>query len=101
MNLKLVVASMSVLGLVSCPLLAATTTKHKHHHKHHHVVAQQEYKDMLPVPVCTISQNAMIMNSLDKNIGRAMPDPCNPGWWNRIQVSGGVNVDFIRWKQKH
>ena len=69
MNLKLVVASMSILGLVSCPVFAATHAKKKHHKKHHHhmvkhhkmereTVAQErreermeerhEYKDMAP-----------------------------------------------------
>ncbi len=98
MNLKLVVASMSVLGLVSCPVFAAATTTntmHKHHHKQHHVAHEyKEYKDVLPEPVCTISQTALIMSSMDQDIGRAMPNPCNPGWFNRIQLSGGVNVDL-------
>lgn len=98
MNLKLVVASMSVLGLVSCPVFAATTAKHKHHHKHHETVAH-EYKDMgaLPYkdqPVCTISQNSVIMTDMTQNMGRSLPNPCNPGWFNRIALSGGVNVDL-------
>src|SRR5579862_4658193 len=95
MNLKLVVASMSVLGLVSCPVFAASTeAKHRLHHKHHVAHEYKEYKDVLPEPVCTISQNAMIMSSMDQDVGRAMPNPCNPGWFNRLQFSGGVNVDL-------
>src|SRR5579871_2964471 len=47
MNLKLVVASMSILGLVSCPVFAATTdakeTNHNNHHKmkHHRMVKEE------------------------------------------------------------
>lgn len=93
MKLKLVVASMSLLGLVSWPGFAAAHTKHKHHHKE--MVATQ-YKDMgaLPEPVCTISQNAMILDQMDQNVGRSLPNPCNPGWFNRLQVSGGINADL-------
>lgn len=101
MNLKLVVASMSVLGLVSCPVFAATMSKHKHHHKHHPVAHHEchEYKDVgaLPYkdqPVCMISQNSVIMTDMTQNVGRSWPNPCNPGWFNRIAVSGGVNVDL-------
>jgi len=102
MKLKLVVASMSVLGLVSCPVFAAAMTKHKHHHKHHHAVAHHEcheYKDMGALPykdqaVCMISQNTMIMTDMTQNMGRSWPNPCNPGWFNRIAISGGVNVDL-------
>ena len=99
MNFKLVVA-MSVLGLVSCPVFAATTVKHKHHHKmRHHAVAHHDYKDMgslpvQPVELCAISQTSMIMDEMTQSMGRSMPSPCNPGWFNRIQVSGGMNVDL-------
>lgn len=96
MNLKLVVASMSILGLVSCPVLAAA--KHKHHHRAARQVSQveaTEYKDAMPaVQACTISQSAMIMDDMSQNIGRSMPSPCNPGWFNRVQLSGGINVDL-------
>jgi hypothetical protein len=98
MNLKLVVASMSILGLVSCPVLAAS--KHKHHHRVAKQVSQveaTEYKDMGALPAvqaCTISQSAMIMDDMSQNIGRSMPSPCNPGWFNRVQLSGGINVDL-------
>jgi len=96
MNLKLVVASMSVLGLVSCPVLAASHSKHKHKHQ----TASRDYKDMgtMPVqkdePVCTISQNTVIMDGMTQNYGRSVPNPCNPGWFNRVQMAGGVNVDI-------
>lgn len=103
MNLKLVVASMSILGLVSCPVFAATTNaKTKHHHKkvvkvveHEHEREHEDYKGMRPAPeVCSISETAMIMDQTTQSIGRSMPNPCNPGWFNRIQMAGGINVDL-------
>lgn len=110
MKLKLVVASMSVLGLVSCPVFAATA-KHKHHHhkhavvKHETVAAHPDYKDMgslqAPVEVCTISQSSIIMDGMTQNIGRSLPNPCNPGWFNRVQFSGGVNVDGGKWGNRN
>jgi hypothetical protein len=104
MNLKLVVASMSVLGLVSCPVFAATSPKHKHHHrmmKAKDVQERHDYKDMGALPVveaaCTLSQASVILDSTTQSIGRSMPNPCNPGWFNRIQFSGGLNVDVGKW----
>jgi hypothetical protein len=41
-----------------------------------------------------ISQNSVIMTDMTQNVGRSWPNPCNPGWFNRISVSGGVNVDL-------
>lgn len=106
MKLKLVVASMSVLGLVSCPAFAATTTKHKHHH--HKVMKQEvsqmethpDYKGMVE-PACTISHTSMIMDASTQNMGRAWPSPCNPGWFNRIGLSGGINVDMGKWGNRN
>jgi hypothetical protein len=98
MNLKLVVATMSILGLVSCPAFAATHSKHKHKVKHQAVAATQDYKDMGSFKdagaLCTISQAALVMDGMTQNVGRSMPNPCNPGWFNRLQFSGGVNVDL-------
>lgn len=101
MKLKLVIASMSVLGLVSCPAIAATTTTT--HHKHHtkpqtETIAQRDYKDMVPAgEICSISHPTMIMDSMTQSMGRSMPSPCNPGWFDRIQLSGGINVDVGKW----
>ena len=98
MKLKLVVASMSVLGLVSCPVFAAHQSKHKHHEK---VMKQEvrndykeDYKEMAPAEVCMISASSMTMNEMSQNLGRSIPSPCNPGWFNRVQFSGGINVDL-------
>lgn len=150
MNLKLVVASMSILGLVSCPVFAATTTNatnntkakhHRHHHKmmkHHETAAEEQaeevaehhgmrhhkaekesaawerreermehadYKGMMMQPnapeVCTITQETMILDGMTQNLGRAIPNPCYPGWFNRIQLSGGVNVDMGKWGNRN
>lgn len=75
MKLKLVVVSMSVLGMISCPVFAATqtttTTKHKHHHKVvHQQVASHSYKgeEVVVAPVVN-------------------------DWYNRISIDGGVNFD--------
>src|SRR3990167_4314608 len=88
---------MSVLGLVSCTAFAATHAKHKRHHRKPVAAVAVapvavNYKDM--GAICTISQASMIMEAANQNVGRSMPNPCNPGWFNRIQVSGGLNVDF-------
>lgn len=85
MKLKLVVASMSVLGLISCPVFAATqattttttTTKHRHHHKavqHQQVAAVQSYK------------------------GAEMP--MINDWYNRISIDGGINFD-TKWGNRN
>ena len=100
MKLKLVVASMSVLGLVSCPVFAATNSTHKHKHHTHHTTAHHDYKDMGALPykdqpaACMMSQTSMIMTDMGQNNGRAMATPCNPGWFNRIAMAGGGNFDF-------
>jgi len=160
MKLKLVVASMSVLGLVCCPLFAATTTATKHHHKkkhhrivrHHHVkrhevkhhvivrhkmqrheirhhetaiqtehyraeerhearaearevrIERQErevnYKGEMPND-CTVSVQSLILDSINQNNGRAIPDPCDQAWFDRLRLSGGVNVDLGKWGNRN
>ncbi len=108
MKLKLVVASMSVLGLISCDVLAATQAKHKHHHHRHHkammsqtaVVVKHDYKDMgaLPVEVCPVVDNyTMVLDAMSHNTGRALPtvhcrDP--------LSLAGGMNFD-ANWGNRH
>lgn len=95
MKLKLVVASMSALAVISCPAIAVA--KHKHHKVKNEMVAPVDYKDMAmqpPADVCIINHSSMIMDSMTQSIGRAMPNTCNPGWFNRLQVTGGINVDI-------
>jgi hypothetical protein len=113
MKLKLVVASMSVLGLISSPVFAdtttTTTTKHKaHHHRvhhekvahhhRHHVAQTHDYKDsgalVAPAPVVMVQQidtHQIIYDAMSQNIGRSK-QPL-PDWFNRVGVSGGVNFD--------
>lgn len=111
MNLKLVVASMSVLGLVSCPVFAATQA----HHKHLRVVKQQrivkqevvqtaykpDYKNEAIEPVCSVGSSTLVLESMTQNVGRALPNPCNPGWFNRIALSGGITVDIGKWGNRN
>jgi len=107
MKLKLVVASMSILGLISGAVFAdtttTTTTKHKHHkkvmhHHHHHMVhhvaQSHDYKAMgalvQPAPIEVVDTYSVIYDAMGQNAnrGKAMPD-----WFNRVGVSGGVNFD--------
>lgn len=102
MKLKvLVVASMSVLGLISYPVFAdSTQTKHKKRHHHvHHVVAEPvaanatDYKAMgaLPAVQCPRSDMyTMLMDRMDQNTGRAKP---TYGCDNPIAFAGGINFD--------
>lgn len=98
MKLKLVVASMSVLGLISCPVFAATTTaKHKHHVAKRHSVA--DYKGMGALPMQPVSiveacpltdMYTMTLDSMSQNLGRAKPtEDCN----KLITFAGGLNID--------
>lgn len=94
MKLKLVVASMSVLGLVSCPAFADNNAKHRHHHvaKKHQMVSHADYKAMgaLPIENCQPSQNAAILDVMSQNTGRAKPtEDCN----KLIAFAGGINLD--------
>lgn len=104
MKLKpLVVASMSVLGLLAYPAFADTDTtpKHKTHHtkmRHHHMVAQQE---MATVPqqavqpvvdVPRIDTYQVVYDTMGQNLGR-FTHGC-PDWFNRIAFSGGINFDY-------
>lgn len=93
MNLKLVavVATMSALGLVSSPVLAGSKHKQTSQTETRHDF--KDYKDM-GVKVCTITPAAMSMVEMTQNIGRSIPNPCNPGWYDRVRVSGGINFDF-------
>jgi hypothetical protein len=120
MKLKLVVASMSVLGLISSPVFAAddastttttttesstpapTTTMHHHKHPHHkmhhvshHVAQMHDYKDTGALPpvvmVQQIDTHQIIYDGMSQNYGRART--AMPDWFNRIGVSGGVNFD--------
>jgi hypothetical protein len=65
-------------------------------------VQHVSYKDEVPVaPACTISQSDIILDETTQNLGRALPNPCNPGWFNRIQLSGGANVDLGKFGKRN
>jgi hypothetical protein len=100
MKLKTIAASLCMLGLVSTPVLAnhhntnmtnsAPTAKHDY----------KDYKDMAP-KVCTLSPAVITMVEMNQNVGRSLPNPCNPGWYDRIRVSGGINVDVGKWGNRN
>lgn len=105
---------MSVLGLIGSPAFAAT--KHAHHHRHCHkhvknVVVVTPAPTVAPEPVvagdavvighdlkgevpCVITHDRTIMDSMTQSIGRAMPNACTIGWFDRIRLTGGLNLDF-------
>lgn len=89
MKLKLVVISMSLLGLVTSPAFAT------------HEGTPHDYKDMGLQKVCTISAPAITLVEQSQNVGRSLPNPCNPGWFDRIRVSGGINVDLGKWGNRN
>lgn len=109
MKLKIVVASMAVLGLISFPLMADTkkentTTQskktaqhHTQHHTHHHHVAHHEEKGVMPMqpaPVVTVAPAdtfTPILDAMTQNQGRAIH--IQPDWFQRLGFSGGINVD--------
>lgn len=91
MKLKLVVASMSVLGLISCPFAVANA---KHMKQKTHTVAQeykgQDFKGMGAL-VCQPDPYQPLLDRLSQNVGRAMPsDTCKP-----IAFAGGINFDTM------
>lgn len=102
---KLVVASMSVLGLISGPALAATKHKHHHHHKVHHMASHEhDYKGALPIqpaPVMVaaplVDANQIIVDSMTQNLGRQVH--AGPDWFQRIGITGGINFDAM-WGQR-
>lgn len=70
LKLNLVVASMSVLGMISCPTFAAAS---QHTTKHH--------------------QKAPAQKVSLKGEEMAIPAPVVNDWYNRISIDGGVNFD--------
>lgn len=105
MKLKLVVASMSLLGLVMGPVAFAHTaqkakTHHhnakKHHAKHHrHHIRNAQTADFVPParpePVTASHSQNETLTMMNQNTNRGMPEP---EWFNRIGIGGGVNVDI-------
>lgn len=107
LNLKLVAASMSMLGLISCPTFA--NSQDQHNMKHHRMSAQEHenYKDEgavgykgegLIAPICpNISMYTLLTDSMSQNVGRAKPTvDCD----KPIQIAGGINFDTL-WGNRH
>lgn len=116
MKLKLVVVSMSLLGLVSSPSFSAVNNSYDNHYSKttHGKMARSsseyvDYKDSSSLPVkpapvdavCTMSEHSLILDEMTQNVGRALPNPCNPGWFDRLSISGGINVDFGKWGNRN
>ena len=122
MNLKRVVTSMCVIGLVSSPAFSGDHVYHKHY-RHHSAkpantvaLTQQDgrdevggrdykdykydYKDTGPTQFvaapCSVTQSSIILNNMTQNTGR-FPNACeSKNWYDRVAVSGGVNVDLLK-----
>jgi hypothetical protein len=96
MKLKLVVASMSVLGLISCPVFAATSAQHKYqksqveNYKGEEEVAN--YKgEAFPRPCPKVDMYQPLLDLMGQNIYRAKPTvDCD----KPIQFAGGINFDY-------
>ncbi len=99
MKLKLVVASMSVLGLISCPVFAATTTKHKYQkhqeetsYKGEEEVANYKGEAFPRLVTCPkVDMYQPLLDLMNQNIYRAKPTvDCD----KPIQFAGGINFDY-------
>lgn len=99
MKLKLVVASMSVLGLISCPVFAATSTKHKYQkhqeetsYKGEEEVANYKGEAFPHLVTCPkVDMYQPILDLMNQNIYRAKPTvDCD----KPIQFAGGINFDY-------
>lgn len=90
MKLNIVVASMCVLGLISCPSFAATQVKQKTQKVTHEEVYKGDYKDEV-VPMCPrVDVTTTLMDMMSQNVGRAKPTvDCD----KPIQLAGGINFD--------
>lgn len=102
MKLNHVVASLCVLGLVSGPAFANHHTK-KHHTEAPKVEVRHDYKDYkdMGMKLCTMSATDKILIEANQNVGRSLPNPCRPGWFDRIHVSGGINIDAGKWGNRN
>jgi hypothetical protein len=98
MKLNIVAASLCVLGLISAPAFAEK--QDSYNDMQTKTRATHDYKDM-GLPLCTVSANEKTMIEMNQNIGRSLPNPCKPGWFDRIRVSGGVNVDMGKWGNRN
>ena len=49
-----------------------------------------------PAPVATSSLSSTILDGMNQNVGMNKP---MPEWFNRIGISGGINLDTGKWGQ--
>lgn len=94
MKLKLIVASMSAMGLLVTPAFAATShVKLKHHCPCAHETPKPCYKDMGALPVCCPppDNTHLIIDRMTQNTGRMIRSTmdCN----KMISFAGGLNFD--------
>lgn len=99
MKLNRVIALMSVMGFVASPAFANHHNTGKNQAPAAHV-DYKDYKDMGP-KVCTLTSPTLTLVEMTQNIGRSLPNPCNPGWFDRVKVSGGVNLDLGKWGNRN
>lgn len=91
---KLLIASLSVLGIINFPVFANdTSASNVQIPSASHV--SYAYKDAgaLPCKTCLPSRSDLIMYNITQNRGRALFNPCYPDWYDRITLSGGLNLD--------
>lgn len=102
MKLKLVVATMGILGLVNCNVFAATQAHHKHHHHKANkpmTTEAAQYKDMGALAeVCPkVDMYDAILDSMSHNVGRAKPSVhCT----DPLSLAGGIAFDST-WGNRH
>lgn len=103
LNLKLVAASMSMLGLISCPAFAYDQNQQNVKQLRSSTQAHQNYKDEGMVykdmgPICpVVSMYTLLTDSMSQNVGRAKPTvDCD----KPIQLAGGINFDTL-WGNRH
>lgn len=88
-----------LLSLMICVLLNSTLSANSIHNRKYHSRQLHRYPHFRPYgrlcTVCLHPQSDIILMESNQNIGRALPDACECGWWWRcIALSGGVNFDF-------
>lgn len=95
MERKLLIASISILGLISFPVFAEKLNSSVANSLQCNNPRGCSYQNIAPQqPIaCVITRSDMIMDATTQNLGRSLPGPCSPAWFNRISLSGGINVD--------
>lgn len=111
MQLKRIMIALSLLGLISGPIHAASskttkvTTKREHAHQTEHALPSLEELGAEPTALganssCGITHYDLILYSMTQSFARAMPTPCS-NHFNSLDISGGINVDVGKWYDHH